>query len=69
MVHAKAMQLQCGGLQGLQAALTFSVPDVHAMAQQALADDKSFLDLPWQDMVSAMAAWQLRKRSTSKVVR
>ena len=69
MVHAKAMQLQCGGLQGLQRVLAFSVPDVHAMVQQTLADDKSFLDLPWQDMVSAMAAWQLRKRSTGKVDR
>jgi hypothetical protein len=71
MVHSKAMQLQCGGLKGLQSvsASPLPVPDVHALVQQALDNDKSFLDLPWQDIVSGMAAWQLRKRSTCKVDR
>lgn len=66
MVHAKTMKLQCGGLQGLQAALGAPDREVHAMVQQVLANGNSLLDLPWQDIVNAIALWQLRKRSTSK---
>jgi hypothetical protein len=67
MVHAKTMKLQCGGLLGLQTALAAPEPDVHAMVQQVLANGGSLLDLPWQEIVNAIALWQLRKRSTNKV--
>jgi hypothetical protein len=62
MVHAKAMQLQCGGLRGLQRGLALPAPDVHAMVKQALAEGQSLLDLPWQSIVDSMAAWQPRRR-------
>lgn len=62
MAHAKSMQLQCGGLGGLQAALAAPLPDVHAMVQQAQANQASLLDLPWAEIVRAIAAWRLRPR-------
>lgn len=61
MAHAKAMQLQCGGLRGLQVALAAPVPDVHLMVRKAQADDASLLELPWAEMVRAIAAWRIRK--------
>lgn len=65
MPHALVMRLQCGGMNGLQAALGRCSADVHAMVQQAQASDASLLDLPWSDIVAAMLAWQPRRRSAS----
>jgi len=61
--HLKAMKLACGGLQGLQATLAAPAPDVHAMVQLAQSRYASFLDLPWQDIVEHIAAWQIRRRA------
>lgn len=61
IAHAKAMQLQCGGLRGLQTALAEPVAEVHAMVQKAQASDASLLDLPWAEIVPAIAAWRSRK--------
>ena len=66
IVHAKAMQLQCGGLRGLQAALAAPELDVHDLVQCAQADQASLLDLPWSDIVKSIASWQLRKRAAPK---
>lgn len=66
IAHAKAMQLQCGGLRGLQAALTSPAGDVHDLVQRAQANQGSLLDLPWRDIVKSIADWQLRKRSAPK---
>jgi len=63
LAHLKAMKLACGGLQGLQAALAAPEPDVHAMVQSAQSRYASFLDLPWQDIVEHIAAWQIRRRT------
>jgi len=63
LAYAKAMKLQCGGLRGLQSALAAPEPDVHAMVQQAMHDQASLLDLPWDAIVASIAAWQLRKRA------
>ena len=63
IVHAKVMQLQCGGLRGLQAALAAPGADVHAMVQQAKANDASLLELPWGDIVADIVAWQPRRRA------
>ncbi len=63
IVHAKVMQLQCGGLRGLQTALAAPRADVHAMVQQAKANDTSLLDLPWGDIVADIVAWQPRRRA------
>lgn len=63
LVHAKAMKLQCGGLNGLQQVLDSPQPDVHAMVQLAMRDGGSLLDLPWDRIVASISAWQLRKRA------
>jgi hypothetical protein len=62
VAHAQAMKLQCGGLRGLQTVLAAPAPDVHAMVQQAKLNGASLLDLPWQEIVSSIAAWQPRRR-------
>lgn len=62
MAHAKTMQLQCGGLRGLQAALGAPAADVHAMVRQAQADGASLLQLPWDGIVAAVVAWRSRRR-------
>ncbi len=64
IVHAKAMQLQCGGLRGLQAAVAAPTADVHAMVQKAQANDASLLELPWVEIVSSIVAWQPRRRAS-----
>ncbi|MBK9443217.1 MAG: hypothetical protein IPN53_18775 [Comamonadaceae bacterium] len=65
LAYAKAMKLQCGGLRGLQTALAAPELNVHAMVQEAMHDQASLLDLPWDAIVASIAAWQLRKRATS----
>ena len=60
--HARAMQLQCGGLQGLRDALAAPEAEVHRMVMQAHAHSASLLDLPWDAIVRDIAAWQLRRR-------
>lgn len=62
LMHTKALQLQCGGLTGLQQALGVAQPDVHRMVGLAQARHGSLLDLPWQKLVEAIAAWQPRRR-------
>ena len=62
LVHAKALQLQCGGLRGLQDALGASHADVHSLIGLAHERHGSLLDLPWQQVVDAIAAWQPRRR-------
>lgn len=63
--HAKAMQLQCGGLRGLQSALgdEGAAMDIHALVQQGHANASSLLDLPWEDVVKSITAWQGRRRT------
>ena len=62
LMHAKALQLQCGGLQALQHALDAPQPDVHRMVGLAHERHGSLLDLPWQALVEAIVAWQPRRR-------
>lgn len=63
IAHAKAMQLQCGGLRGLQTALAVPELDVHDLVQRAQSNQASLLDLPWGDIVKSIATWQLRRRA------
>lgn len=65
LIHAKALQLQCGGLLALQQALQAPRPDVHHMIGLAHERHGSLLDLPWQSLVDAIAAWQPRRRRPS----
>ena len=62
LVHAKALQLQCGGLAALREQLQAPQADVHAMVGLAHERHGSLMELPWQPMVMAMAAWQPRRR-------
>jgi hypothetical protein len=62
LVHAKALQLQCGGLRGLQQVLDAPSADVHGLIGMAHERHGSLLELPWQQVVDAIAAWQPRRR-------
>ncbi len=62
LVHAKALQLQCGGLTALRIELQAPQADVHTMVGLAHERHGSLMDLPWQALVQAMAAWQPRRR-------
>lgn len=66
LVHAKAMQLQCGGLRGLQTAIAAPVADVHLMILKTQVNEASLLDLPWGEIVAAIVAWQSRRRASAE---
>jgi hypothetical protein len=63
--HAAAMKLQCGGLAGLRTAVEADDADVHALVVAAQRRFGSLADLPWQDIVRAVTAWQSRRRRRS----
>ena len=60
--HAVTMKLQCGGLLGLQSAVTAGPADVHALVAAAQHRFGTLVDLPWPEIVAAVAAWQGRRR-------
>jgi hypothetical protein len=65
--HAMAMRLQCGGL----GALVHSVDagdahDVHALVAAAGDRYGALSDLPWTGIVTAVAAWQGRRRRDAR---
>jgi hypothetical protein len=62
MVHAKALQLQCGGVLALQRVLQAEAPDVHRLVGLAQERWGSLMDAPWGEIVPALAAWQPRRR-------
>lgn len=62
LVHAQALKLQCGGLAALREQLQAPQADVHAMVTLAHERHGSLMDLPWQPIVGAMAAWRPRRR-------
>jgi hypothetical protein len=62
LMHAKALQLQCGGLAALAAEMGGDAADVHALVTQAQARHGSLSDLPWDAVVRGLAAWQPRTR-------
>jgi hypothetical protein len=62
MPHVITMKLQCGGFAGLQLALPATEPDVHQLVAAAQRRWGSLLDLPWPEIVGAVAAWQGRHR-------
>lgn len=62
LVHGKALQLQCGGLAAMRHSLQAEAADVHELVGLAQERHGSLMDLPWQALVEAMAAWQPRRR-------
>ena len=60
VMHAQALRLQCGGLQGLQQALGAPKAGVHHLVGLALQRHGSLTDLPWDTIVQALASWRPR---------
>ena len=66
--HGVAMKVQMGGLLGLQrlldpgASASGVVGDVGALVGQAVARYVSSASVPYEDLVPAMAAYQLKRR-------
>jgi hypothetical protein len=65
LTHAQEMKVQCGGLAGLQQALTGAdtVDDVSALMRAARRSRGGLEDLPWSEIVQSVAAWQPRRRA------
>ena len=61
-MHAQALRLQCGGLQGLQQALGAPTGDVHQLVGLAHERHGSLTELPWEPIVQALVQWQPRVR-------
>lgn len=64
--HAQALRLQCGGLAALLGVLGATDADVHrgvVLAQQRYG---SLAELPWAELVAAMAAWQPPSRQRAR---
>jgi hypothetical protein len=66
LIHMHALRLQCGGLAALSESLEGDERDVHRMVGQAQARHGSLTDLPWASIVTALAAWQPRRRGTAR---
>jgi hypothetical protein len=66
LMHVQALRLQCGGIAALKACLQAPDADVHALVQQAHERHGSLLELPWDDLVAVMSAWQPRRRLTPR---
>lgn len=60
VMHAQALRLQCGGLQGLQQALGAPKADVHCLVSSAQERHGSLTELPWDTIVQAIAQWRPR---------
>lgn len=65
LVHAKALQLQQGGLAALQRCLAAPQADVHTLVGLAHERHGSLMELPWQPLVEAVVAWPPRRRRRS----
>ncbi|MCB1736785.1 MAG: hypothetical protein KDI42_01540 [Gammaproteobacteria bacterium] len=66
MAHGKEMKLQCGGLRGLQHAVSGvegSVEDVSGLLDQGLARHGVMADLPFAEIVQGVAEFKNRRRS------
>lgn len=60
--HAVAMRIGCGGLRGLAQSLEGTTADVHGLVRAAQERYGSLVDLPWPEIVGAVAAWEGRRR-------
>ncbi len=63
--YGKAMRVICGGLTGLQEALhpqRLVVGNVYELLRGLLAHYGSWEQLPWNEIVRAVGAFQLRRR-------
>lgn len=65
--HAKLLRLQCGGLAGVQQAVTGGerIDDVHTLLLDARDKFGGIDRLPYSRIMQAVAAFRLRRRSES----
>lgn len=65
LTHAQEMRVQCGGLAGLQRALTGAeaVGDVGDLVRAAGRNGNGLEGLPWSEIMQSVAAWQPRRRA------
>lgn len=61
LVHARALQLQCGGIHGLARVLEDESNDIHRLVGEAQSRHGSLLELPWADVVDAMGQWSAHR--------
>jgi hypothetical protein len=66
VMHAQALRLQCGGLAALRQLLGDDEPDAHRLLARAQQRHGSLTELPWADLVSALAAWQPARRQRGR---
>jgi len=70
--HGKLMKLQCGGLLGLQAALSPerarqpTLANIHALVVKAHETYGSLRDLPYRDIVKSVSAYKPRRRGGAR---
>jgi hypothetical protein len=62
LMHTQALRLQCGGLAALRARLGSADDDVHRVVRLAQERYGSLTELPWAELVPALAAWQQPRR-------
>lgn len=62
LMHVHALRLQCGGLAALRQWLRPAGTDVHAMVRQAQHEHGSLTELPWDQLVPVLAAWEPPRR-------
>jgi hypothetical protein len=62
--HAKELKIQCGGLKGLQTAVSDadSVEDAFALIEAALAAHGTLHDFPYSDIVQGVVHFEARRR-------
>lgn len=62
LMHIHALRLQCGGLGALRELTRSGDGDVHRMLQRAQEEHGSLAELPWQQLVPVLVAWQPPRR-------
>lgn len=62
LLHVQALRLQCGGLAALQGLLGDAERDVHRSVRLAQQRHGGLAELPWAELVAALAAWQPPRR-------
>lgn len=62
--HAKELKIQCGGLKGLQTAVsgTNEVEDTFALIESALSHHGSLETFPYSDIVQGVVHFEARRR-------
>jgi hypothetical protein len=62
--HAKELKIQCGGLHGLQKAMSGNAPvsDTFSLIEQALGQHGNLESLPYSEIVQGVVHFEARRR-------